>query len=131
MTGEYVLQPAYDGRKSFYGKAVVVRSRRGDVLLRSYDRPVAWIDRPLGEPRPLGAPRDAGGGEQCPDGRRRLHRLWDDWSRTTARHVDELCRQAGLRAVPKAEWLALPVEPQPQWYFDFESSRTRPSASGE
>lgn len=123
MTGESTLQPAFDGCKSFWGKATVVLSKRGDALLRSYGRPVAWVDGPFGEPC------DAGGGAQYLNGKRRLHRLWCGWSRTTARHVDELCRQAGLRAVPKAEWLALPVELPPQWYF--ESSRTRPSASGE
>ena len=73
--------------KSFYGKARVYDDGHGNRCLVSYRTAVCWID--------------AGGG---------FHRTWDDWSATTARHVDEFRVQNGLGRIGKREWEALEVE---------------------
>ena len=39
----------------------------------------------------------------------KLVRLWDDWSSTTAKHISLFCREYGLRAPSKKEWLAMPI----------------------
>lgn len=80
IKGEYLLAPK-DGRKSFYNKAKVTIYSNGAEVLRSYDTDVAV--------------RDASGN---------IHRIWDDWSATTGRHIYAFC---GMR---KAEWMKLPVE---------------------
>lgn len=70
----YELHPV-DGRKSFYGKAVVKTKPSGAEVLQSYDTDVIM---------------------RLPNGN--LVRLWGDWSATTGRHIFAFC---GLR---KAEW---------------------------
>lgn len=39
----------------------------------------------------------------------KLIRLWDDWSSTTAKHISLFCREYGLRAPSKKEWMAMPI----------------------
>lgn len=78
--GTYELIPA-DGRKSFYGKAVVRVHHDGAETLKSYDTNVIR--------------READG---------TLHRLWSGWSATTGRHVKAFC------GISKAEWDKMPVE---------------------
>ena len=51
-------------RKSFYGKCAVYENEKGEKALRSYETIVMT--------------KDADG---------KLHRHWEDWSSTTARHV--------------------------------------------
>lgn len=64
---QYELTPA-DGRKSFYGKAVVKVADDGTETLYSYDTPI--IKRtPAGE----------------------LVKLWEDWTATTGRHIKAFC----------------------------------------
>lgn len=76
------LRPV-DGRKSFYGKALVIRMN-GKEVLQSYDTIVAYRDH-KGE----------------------LHRTWDGWSATTGRHIYAFCGKH------KAEWDKLPIEDEP------------------
>lgn len=73
----YELIPT-NGRKSFYGKAVVEVAQDGTETLYSYNTPI--IKRLIS-------------GE--------LVRLWDGWSATTGRHIAAFC---GLN---KAEYMSL------------------------
>ena len=70
----YELTPT-DGRKSFYGKAIVVIDNDGTETLYSYNTPVI---------------------RRRTDGK--LERLWDGWSATTGRHVAAFC------GISKKEW---------------------------
>lgn len=80
MNCEKELHPVYDGRKSFYGKAVVESNGKGVETLFSYDTKVASIR----------------------DGKLTL---FDDWnySATTVRHVKEFMRQHGFQKMTKDE----------------------------
>lgn len=83
---KFELAPEHVNQKSFYGKAVVTVYSSGVAVLKSYNTEVAYIE----------------------DGK--LHRLWNGWSATTAKHVHEFCLQNGVVGVGKKEWLNLPVE---------------------
>ena len=74
---KYELIPN-DGRKSFYGKAVVEVADDGSETLYSYGTPII---------------KKTAAGE--------LVKLWDGWSATTERHVKAFC---GLN---KAAYMAL------------------------
>ena len=63
----YKLIPT-DGRKSFYGKAVVMIDDDGTETLYSYDTPIIK--------------RLVSGG---------MIKLWDGWSATTGRHIKAFC----------------------------------------
>jgi len=91
MPEEYELQPRHARAKSFYGKARVRLDDFRNQGLISYGTPVCWYD-----------PNE-----------RKLHRLWDRWSATTGRHIDEFARQTLGAAVGKNEWDAMEVEPLP------------------
>lgn len=79
------LSPIYDGRKSFYGKALVIHDReKGFITLRSYDTDVCMIDN-----------------------FNKFHKLWDGWSATTGRHVAEFCKQYGFGNGGKKWWDSL------------------------
>ena len=67
-----------DGRKSFYGKAVVELADDGSETLYSYGTPII---------------KKTAAGE--------LVKLWDGWSATTGRHINAFC---GLN---KAAYIAL------------------------
>lgn len=79
----YELTPT-DGRKSFYGKAVVQIEENGTETLYSYNTPI--IKRFVS-------------GEMV--------RLWDGWSATTGRHIKAFC---GLN---KAGYEKLELEKKP------------------
>ena len=64
---KYELIPT-DGRKSFYGKAVVMVEDNGTETLYSYNTPI--IKRLVS-------------GE--------LVKLWDGWTATTGRHIQAFC----------------------------------------
>ena len=64
---KYELTPT-DGRKSFYGKAVVIVEDNGTETLYSYNTPI--IKRLVS-------------GE--------LVKLWDGWTATTDRHIQAFC----------------------------------------
>lgn len=59
---KYELIPT-DGRKSFYGKAVVIVEDNGTETLYSYGTPII----------------------------KRLVKLWSGWSATTGRHIQAFC----------------------------------------
>ena len=80
---KYELIPT-DGRKSFYGKAVVVEDNNGNETLYSYGTPIIK--------------RDTSGN---------LERLYGGWSATTGRHIKAFC---GLN---KREFMSLPYELTP------------------
>lgn len=77
---KYELIPT-DGKKSFYGKAVVIVEDNGTETLYSYQTPI--IKRLIS-------------GE--------LVKLWDGWSATTGRHIKAFC------GLSKKEYDALPME---------------------
>lgn len=74
---KYELIPA-DGRKSFYGKAVVIVEDNGTETLYSYGTPI--IKRLVS-------------GE--------LVKLWSGWTATTGRHIKAFC------GLSKAEYMSL------------------------
>lgn len=74
---EYELKPT-DGRKSFYGKAVVMVEDNGTETLFSYGTPI--LKRLVS-------------GE--------LVKLWDGWTATTGRHIKAFC------GLSKAEYMSL------------------------
>lgn len=74
---KYELTPT-DGRKSFYGKTVVIVADNGTETLYSYGTPI--IKRLVS-------------GE--------LVKLWNDWTATTGRHIKAFC------GLSKAEYMSL------------------------
>jgi hypothetical protein len=69
---EYELEPRYDTRKSFYGKAIV-REENGKTILRSYSTDVAYIQ----------------------NGKATVNGMY---SNTTLRHIKEFLLQHGFTA---------------------------------
>lgn len=78
-----ILTPV-DGRKSFYGKAVVYREG-STLVLRSYNTAVIAIYRG------------------------RIYRLWNGYSATTMRHINAFLDLYGKPGGGKKWWDALPV----------------------
>lgn len=70
-----------NGRKSFYGKAFVDEMENGEVVLMSYNTPVAKIDK-----------------------NRRFVRLWDGYSVTTMHHVNAFLDVYNIPGGGKAWW---------------------------
>lgn len=81
---KYELIPT-DGRKSFYGKAVVFEKDNGEKILQSYNTEVCKITS----------------GE--------FVRLWSGYSATTMCHVNSFLQRFGIPGGGKAWWDALPV----------------------
>ena len=74
------LQPKYDSRASFYGKAIIDESNDGTILtLISYNTPVATFDRITG-----------------------ILDVFGYYSSTTARHIREFAQQLGIE-LPKGK----------------------------
>lgn len=78
------LEPV-DGRKSFYGKAIIIEKDNGDIELKSYDTIVARI-------------RNG-----------KFQRLWNDYSATTMRHVNAFVDTYGVDGGGKKWWTSLEV----------------------
>lgn len=78
----YELHPI-DGRKSFYGKAIVHEMEDCSRILYSYGIPVLKIDI---NDKP--------------------HRLWDSWSLSTGRHIKAFTNGK----ITKKEWDKMKVE---------------------
>ena len=78
----YELIPI-DGRKSFYGKAIVTVDNNETETLYSYGTPIIK--------------RDSSGN---------LEKLYDGWSYTTGRHIKAFC------GLSKREFFALPLAKQ-------------------
>lgn len=85
----YELIPT-DGRKSFYGKAVVVVEDNGTETLYSYGTPI--VKRLVS-------------GE--------LVKMWEGYSATTMRHINAFIEMFGISGGGKKWWDALPVEEKP------------------
>ena len=73
-------------KKSYYGKAKIVRTA-DEEYLQSYETLVAYINK-----------------------RGEFVRLWDDWSVTTMKHVNDVRMAHSLPTLSKKEWCALKVE---------------------
>lgn len=82
--------PATDGRKSNYGKAVVVSTPEG-LYLRSYDTIVCGYHRDTGS----------------------FHRYWSGYSATTQKHINCFLDHLSLHRMGKKEWELMPVEKLP------------------
>ena len=72
-------------QKSYYKKANIYTDSNGNTVLRSYNTDVAMIDK-----------------------NGNFLRLWNGWSVTTAKHVNDFRTQNGLPMLSKKEWLQLP-----------------------
>ena len=79
----------HNGRKSFYGKAIVTEYN-GNKVLTSYSTDVAMIDR---------------------EGR--FTKLWGGYSATTMNHINSFRIMNGLKALGKKEWLEIPHDVTP------------------
>lgn len=89
----YELRPLCTNRKSFYGKANVVRAyNSNDVCycLRSYDTVVVSLF--------------VGG-----DGIPYVKKLWGGYSKTTMIHINELLMQQGFPKLSARAWRAMEV----------------------
>ena len=85
MTREYYLEPKYDSRKSFYGKAVVVEDLESNTIsLYSYNTKVCEIV--------MTKPDDF---EVV------IFNVPRVFSKTTLRHIKEFLKQNGLEATSK------------------------------
>lgn len=72
-------------QKSYYGKAVITEDD-DFIVLRSYNTDVVAIDK----------------------SNNKIIRLWNGWSVTTSKHVNDFLKQNGFNMLSKKEWLALP-----------------------
>lgn len=100
---KYELKPLYTNQKSFYSKAQVAMTKydmdeRDGVyhggtyyVLQSYDTVVAIVYAHFG-----GMPY--------------AKKLWDGYSRTTMRHVNELLMQLGFPKLSARVWRAMKVD---------------------
>lgn len=75
-----------DGHKSFYGKARCIVDD-GDEFLKSYETIVACVDK-----------------------HGNLHRYWNGYSATTARHLNSFLDYCGIPRISKKDWESLEVE---------------------
>jgi hypothetical protein len=80
----FELKPI-NGRKSFYGKALVIEQDNGDIELRSYETIVGRI-------------RNG-----------RFERLWSGYSATTMNHINSFVDAFGINGGGKAWWDSLEV----------------------
>ena len=78
------LKPT-NGRKSFYGKALIIEKDDGDIELRSYNTIVCRIRN------------------------RKFERLWDGYSATTMNHINSFLDTFGIDGGGKSWWTSLEV----------------------
>jgi hypothetical protein len=87
----YELKPEFASVKSFYGKAMVKNTENNDgefiKILYSYKTPVIAINYHTGI----------------------ISRLWNGWSATTGRHINEFIKQETGHGLSKAEWQKMEV----------------------
>lgn len=76
-----------DWAKSFYGKAKVIETDNGEIILQSYDTEVCKI---------------TSGGE--------FARLWSGYSATTTRHINSFLQFVGIVGGGKRWWDAQKIE---------------------
>ena len=84
---KYELTPN-DGRKSFYGKAIVTEYGKNLIVLKSYDTEVCRIENG------------------------KFVRMWDGYSATTMKHINSFINQYGIDGGGKKWWINLPVDNQ-------------------
>lgn len=82
MYSKIELKPV-DSRKSFYGKAWIVKNDNG-IYLVSYDTTVCMIDN-----------------------NGTFRRLWQGYSATTMRHINSFMVAMGMDPINKAAWCKL------------------------
>lgn len=82
----YELEPQFDSAKSFYHKAKVLRNDKGSIFLMSYSTIVLEL-------------KDA---TITNDRKQHIH-IFNWYSLTTSRHINEFLRQHGYRAMSKKE----------------------------
>ena len=80
-------------QKSYYKKANIYTDGNGNIILKSYNTDVAMIDS-----------------------NGNFKRLWNGWSVTTAKHVNDFRKQNGFTMLSKKEWCALPCLNPKQTY---------------
>ncbi len=81
------LAAIYDNSQSFYHKALVKHDRKnGYIILQSYNTDVCMIDN-FGK----------------------FRKLWDGYSHTTMRHINEFIEQYGVKGGGKKWWDSLPT----------------------
>lgn len=91
--GSYELKPQYTNQKSFYGKAQVFMTRDGNdvfLSLRSYSTVVVSV-------------------YISSHGTPFVKKLWDGYSATTMRHINELLMQHGFPKLSARVWRAMEV----------------------
>lgn len=76
----YKLNPVYDNRKSFYNKASVIETKNG-FYLKSYKTIVCYISK-----------------------KGLFKKLWNGYSATTQRHIDDFCYQKIGKPLGKKQW---------------------------
>lgn len=94
----YELKPIHTNQKSFYRKAIVTVSYNDDdmyLVLQSYDTYVVMVKITKG-----GMPQ--------------VRRLWDGYSATTMRHVNELLMQEDFPKLSARAWRSMEVG---EWYL--------------
>ena len=77
---DYELKPQYYNAKSFYGKAKVYNNEKGEIFLKSYETTVAEISE----------------GKLI---------IYDWYSATTSKHINEFAQQHGFSKKSKKEML--------------------------
>lgn len=82
----YELKPQYDSAKSFYKKANVYRNDKGSIFLMSYETIVAEIQDAIITIR-----------------KEKQAIVYDWYSKTTARHINEFLQQYGFDKMSKKE----------------------------
>lgn len=79
MKNFFELTPRFDSRASFYGKAHVIINDDDSLTLRSYETDILTIN----------------------ESKRTLIKLYDEYSQTTNRHIQEFAKQYDL---PITKW---------------------------
>ena len=74
-------------QKSYYGKAIVIEDKFGNKRLKSYKTIVAEITK-----------------------KGKFKRLWEGYSQTTMKHINEFRKENGLEKINAKEWKKMQVE---------------------
>lgn len=82
-----VYELAATGQKSFYGKAKVIEDENGEIFLQSYNTLVCYIDK-----------------------NGTIKKLWDGYSATTMKHINNFLDLFNIPGGGKAWWDGLKTE---------------------
>jgi len=102
----YELEARYSGQNSFYHKAHVIEDN-GTLALQSYDTIVCKIENG------------------------QFVKLWNGYSGTTMRHINDFRRQNGYCSLTKKEWDALPCEHKKRYKVVFTNFFTGGNFGGQ